>query len=117
MRASLGRHESVDLVDDDGTHCPQHLPPALTGQQQVEGFRGGHKDVGRRAQHALAFGGGSVTRAHGNTDVGSRSAALRLEHSFKQLARATKERVLAGQPTLAALRAALGRAPASEPPR
>ena len=81
-------------------------------------------DVARRLQeHAGGPRGARALRAKGPltlvyaVSVGSRSAALRLEHSFKQLARATKERVLAGQPTLAALSAALGRTPASEPPR
>jgi hypothetical protein len=76
VRAALVAQQRVDLVDDHCAHGAQHLPPAFAGQQQVQGLRGGHEDVGRRTQHALALGGRGVARAHGDTDIGSRRAAL-----------------------------------------
>ena len=86
-------------------------------------YTGISTDVARRlAEHAGSPRGARALRARGpltlvyTVSVGSRSEALRLEHAFKRLARATKERMLAAQPTLAALRKALGRMPADAPP-
>jgi len=72
-------------------------------------------DVARRLQQHGGARGARALRAKAPLSlvyavaVGERGEALRLEHAFKQLTRPTKEQLLATDPTLPALRAALGK--------
>ncbi len=53
--AALGAGQGVNLVDDDRLHRAEHLAGARAGQQDVERLGRGDEDVGRLAQHRLAF--------------------------------------------------------------
>ncbi len=55
VRAALGRHQRVDLVDDDRVDAAQRLA-GVRGQQQVERFGRRDQDVGRLALKARALG-------------------------------------------------------------
>ncbi len=61
--AALGPGDGVDLIDDDPAHRAQDLP-GLRGEHQVERFRRGDQDVGRVAEHRLAFGLRGVAGTH-----------------------------------------------------
>src|SRR5271167_928677 len=58
--AALVVGDGVDLVDDDGADLAEVLAGFSGGQQNVEGFRGGDKDVGRVAEHRRAILGEGV---------------------------------------------------------
>ena len=66
--AALGRGHRMDLVHDHRVGGLEHRPPARTGQQDIEGFRGRDQDVRRRAAHAQALGRGGVAGAHPRPD-------------------------------------------------
>ena len=55
VRAALGRHQRVDLVDDDRVDRAQRLA-RVRRQQQVERLRRGDQDVGRLALEPRALG-------------------------------------------------------------
>ena len=57
VRAALGRHERVDLVDDDRVDGAQRLA-RVRREQQVERLRRRDQDVGRLALEAGAFDAG-----------------------------------------------------------
>ena len=65
VRAALGRHQRVDLVDDDRLDRAQRLA-RVRGQQQVERLRRGDQDVGRLALKARALGLRRVAGADGD---------------------------------------------------
>ena len=54
MRAAFGRHQCVDLVDDDRVDRTERVA-GVRGQQQVERFGRRDQDVGRVAHEAGAF--------------------------------------------------------------
>ncbi len=66
--AALRRGHRMDLVHDHRVGGLEHRPPARTGQQDIEGFRGRDQDVRRRAAHAQALGRGGVAGAHPRPD-------------------------------------------------
>ena len=68
MGAALVRRDRVDFVDDHGTRARQHRAAGLRAEQHVERFRRRHQDVRRAAAHALALGGGRVSRSDPGAD-------------------------------------------------
>ncbi len=54
VRATLGGHQRVDLVDNDGFHGAQCFR-GLRGEQQVERLGGGNQDLGWMAAEACAL--------------------------------------------------------------
>jgi hypothetical protein len=66
--AALGRHERVDLVDDDGLDAAQRLPP-LRGEQEVERLRRRDEDVRGTPEHLRALVLRGVAGADPDFDV------------------------------------------------
>ena len=87
--AALRRGHRMDLVHDHRVGGLEHRPPARTGQQDIEGFRGRDQDVRRRAAHAQALGRGGVAGAHPrpDRDVGETPAARARGRSPKEALR------------------------------
>ena len=71
MRAALGGHQRVDLVDDDRLDRAKHLAGPRR-EQEVERLGSRDEDVGRLAQEPRALGGRRVARA--DRDGGRREA-------------------------------------------
>ena len=69
MAAALVRGHRVDFVHDDCPRGRQHAAAALGSQKDVERFRRRHDDVGRTADHALAFIGRRIPGPHPGPDL------------------------------------------------
>ena len=65
VRAALGRHERVDLVDDDRVDDAQRVA-RVRGQEQVQRFGRRDQDVGRLALKPRALGWRRVAGADGD---------------------------------------------------
>ena len=63
MGAALGRHQRVDLVDDEGLDGPQALA-GIRGEQQVQRFGCRDENVGRLADETCPLGRGRVAGAN-----------------------------------------------------
>ena len=74
VRAALGRHERVDLVDDDRVDRAQRLA-RVRRQEQVERLRRGDQDVGGLAQEPGALDRRRVAGADGDRRLVIRVAA------------------------------------------
>ena len=100
MRAALGWHQGVDLVDDDDINRSQCFA-GVRREQQVERFRSCNQDVGRLALKARALGGRRVARPDGDDgnvvpvsacngavcDSGKRGAQVALDVNGQRLER------------------------------
>ena len=64
VRAALIAGHGVNLVDDHPPGGAQHLPAALSGEEEVQRFRGGDDEVGWVAQHGRPRRLRGVARAH-----------------------------------------------------
>ena len=109
--AALGRHQGVDLVDDDRLDRAQRLA-GVRRQQQIERFRRGDQDVGRLALEARPLGGGRVAGADGDRrrdepiaarrgdlrDAGQRRAEVALDVDRQRLERRDVEHAAARGP-------------------
>ena len=78
VRAALGRHQRVDLVDDDRVDRAQRLA-GVRGQQQIERLGRRDQDVGRLAQEPRALDRRACRRSgwRPSADDGRRRAATR----------------------------------------
>ena len=109
VRAALGRHERVDLVDDDRVDRAQRLA-RVRRQQQIERLRRGDQDVGRLALEARALGCRRVAGADGDRrrrrsaspravgdprDAGERRAQVALDVDRERLERRDVEHAAA----------------------
>ena len=74
VRPALGRHERVNLVDDDGVDRAQRLA-RLRCQQQEQRLGRGDQDVGRLTLEARALASRRVARPHGGGGDDERFAA------------------------------------------
>src|SRR5687768_1254849 len=80
MGAAASADDGVNLVDDDGPCCAQHLAAALRGEEQVEGLWRGHQNMRRSLEHRRTLGLGGVAGPD------RRSDARRLQpHLFRDL--------------------------------
>ncbi len=66
--SALVGDEGVDFIDDDGLDVAEGFAAAGGGEEDVQGFRGGDKDVGRKFEHAGAVARGSVSGADHGAD-------------------------------------------------
>jgi hypothetical protein len=66
--APAGLEHRMDLVHDDGTHGPEHVPAALGGEQEVERLWSSDQDVGRLPDHRRALRGWGVAGADSGSD-------------------------------------------------
>ncbi len=73
VRAALGGHQRVDLVDDDRVNGAEHVAGAR-GEQQVERLGRRDEQVGRVAAEAGALGGRRVARPHRHRGLGELDA-------------------------------------------
>ena len=79
MGPPLVAGQGVYLVDDHRVHTTEERPGRGGGQQQVQGLRSGHQQVGRRPAHGHPFGGRRVAGPDGHRQLGGGQAtALRL---------------------------------------
>ena len=74
--AALGRHQRVDLVDDQRVEAAERLA-RVRGQQQIQRLRRRDDDVGRLAQEAGALAGRRVAGADQDARARARVAAPR----------------------------------------
>ncbi|OQA22769.1 MAG: hypothetical protein BWY63_00644 [Chloroflexi bacterium ADurb.Bin360] len=70
MDAAFVAHKGVNLIYDNRANTAEQLPSFRTGEQQVERFRRGDKDMRRLAQHRLPLALRCIAGAYGNTDFG-----------------------------------------------
>ncbi len=54
MGASLGGHDGVDLIDDDGVD-PAQAGGGVGSQEEIQRFRSGDQDLGRMATELASF--------------------------------------------------------------
>ena len=78
MGAALVAKQCMYLIDNEAAGRGQHRTPAGAGEQQIEGFRRGHQDVGRLLRHARPLARRRVARAHSDADI-DRRAALQMQ--------------------------------------
>ena len=76
MGAALVAGDGVDLVDDDRLHLSQHFSPAGTGEQEIQGLRGGDDQARTATQHLGPLRRRRVASAHGYADGRRREAEL-----------------------------------------
>ena len=109
MRAALGRHERVDLVDDHRVDGTQRFA-RVRGQQQVDRLGRGDQDVGGIALKTRALDRGRVSGAYGDRrhtvgiaargravgDAGERGAEVALDVDGERLQRRKVEHAAAG---------------------
>ena len=61
MRAALVAKHGVNLVHDDRADCPQHLPPRVAREQDVQRLRRRDEHVRGRSCHTSPLALGRVT--------------------------------------------------------
>ena len=68
MRAALALCHGMNLVDDHRARGLQHGAARLRAEQDVERFRRGHDDMGRKLRRTLTLRLRRVARAHPGAD-------------------------------------------------